>query len=153
MPSRSSGVRTGIQLLLVLAIAVLSYWLYHSLTAPYEAVERERAATERTRRRMAFIRTEMVRYEAAHGRYPSSLDTLVLFVKQDSLAHTDYDSVPEGDFVPDSLPFSPRTGKPFILIVRDTEGVATYLLKDPDSNDRIGTLTPDAMRINTASWE
>lgn len=153
MPSRSRGVRAGIQLLLVLIIAGLSYWLYRSLTGPYRAMERERAATERTRRRMALIRTEMVRYEAARGRYPSTLDSLVHFIRQDSSGRAERGDTGAGAFPMDSLPFSPRTGKPFLLLVHDTQGVRTYLLKDPDSNDQIGTLSPDAARVNTASWE
>lgn len=153
MPSRSRSVRAGIQLLLVLVVGGLSYWLYRSLTDPYRTIEQEQAATERTRRRMMVIRAQMVHYETARGRYPSTLDSLVEFVKQDSSDDLDGVSMSGPGIVPDSLPFSPRTGKPFILIVRDTQGVATYLLKDPDSNDQIGTLTPDATRINVASWE
>ena len=65
----------------------------------------------------------------------------------------DLDSVFGDGFMPDSLPFSPRTGNPFEYAVNDTGRVVIYLLKDPDSDDRIGALTPDITLLNAASWE
>jgi hypothetical protein len=41
----------------------------------------------------------------------------------------------------------------FELTVNDTARVKTYLLKDPDSDDQIGTVEPDVTRLNAASWE
>jgi hypothetical protein len=53
----------------------------------------------------------------------------------------------------DSLVFSPRTGKRFSYAINDTARVNTYLLQDPDSNDKIGTLLADVTLVNAASWE
>ena len=153
MASFSRGFRVGIQAFLALVILGLSYWLYHSITRPYEAEKERQALTRETRRHMDGIRKTLVRYQAIHGRYPSSLDSLATFIKQDTILRSNADALFGAGFNPDSLPYSPRSGKPFELIVVDTTGLETYLLRDPDSNDQIGTPTADVSRINAASWE
>lgn len=153
MALEKRGVRIGIQVVLAVAIVVLAVILYQSITEPYEVIKRQRALTQDTRERMSHIRTAMVRHDRVHGRFPSTLDSLVMFVKQDSLLTEKQDSVFGEAIVPDSLPYSPRTGKRFELTVNDTSRVATYLLEDPDTGDRIGTVEPDVTRLNAASWE
>ena len=109
--------------------------------------------TRQTRERMGHIRTAMIRFQGQNGRYTRSLDSLVMFVKQDSLFGAATDSIFGAGFIPDSLPVSPRTGSRFLLSVNDTSRVHTYLLRDPDSNDRIGTELPDITLLNASSWE
>ena len=149
--------RTFLQVFLALVIAGLSYYLYYSITAPYERIERQREITEMTRKRMTQVRTAMVRHNEVKGGYPHSLDSLVAFVKTDSLLVNARDSVfelTEGtDFNPDSLPYSPRTGNRFELEVNDTLETPTYVLRDPDSRDSIGTVGADITDLNAASWE
>ena len=149
--------RSFLQVFLALVIAGLAYYLYHSITAPYERVERQRELTEMTRERMTQIRTAMVRHNEVKDGYPSSLDSLVEFVKTDSVLVNARDSVFElqqgEEFDPDSLPYSPRTGNKFILAVNDTLQTPTYVLKDPDSRDSIGTTAPDITDLNAASWQ
>ncbi len=153
MASSGRGLRIGIQILLAIVIAGLGYWLYLSITEPYKAIEREQELTRITRLRMDDIRAAMIRYEVVNSRYPSTLDSLITFVKEDSLFQANPDSVFGPGFNPDSLAFSPRSGRQFELAVNDTARVKTYLLEDPDSDDYIGTLESDVTRINTASWE
>ncbi|HEX7072040.1 MAG TPA: hypothetical protein VF190_14600 [Rhodothermales bacterium] len=153
MAEESRGLRVGLQVLLGIVIIVLGYVLFQSITKPYEAIEHQRELTRATRERMADVRTAMVRYERVHSRYPLTLDSLVQFVKTDSLIAVKEDSVFGHDIVPDSLPYSPRTGRMFELSVNDTARVKTYLLKDPDSDDQIGTIEADVTRLNAASWE
>lgn len=153
MALESRSLRVGLQIGLAVVILVLAYVLYQSITAPYQAIERQREITEQTRERMADVRTAMIRYERVNDRYPLTLDSLVQFVKTDSLIAVRGDSVFGHDVQPDSLPYSPRTGRMFELSVNDTARVKTYLLEDPDSDDRIGTLEPDVTRLNAASWE
>ncbi len=149
--------RSFLQVFLALVIAGLSYYLYHSITAPYDRIERQREITQMTRQRMTQIRTAMVRHNEVRDGYPQSLDSLVEFVKTDSLLVNARDSVfelAEGtEFNPDSLPFSPRTGNRFELEVNDTLETPTYVLRDPDSRDSIGTTTGDITDLNAASWE
>lgn len=95
----------------------------------------------------------MIRYEELNDRFVTTLDSLVDFVRNDSLYRMAADSIFWEGFVADSLVHSPRTGKRFVLSVNDTSRVNTYLLQDPDSDDQIGTLEPDITKLNAASWE
>jgi hypothetical protein len=153
MALESRGLRVGLQVFLAIVIIVLGYVLFQSITKPYEAIEQQRELTAATRDRMADVRTAMIRYQRVNNRFPLTLDSLVRFVKTDSLISAREDSVFGRDIVPDSLPYSPRTGRMFELTVNDTARVKTYLLKDPDSDDQIGTVEPDVTRLNAASWE
>jgi hypothetical protein len=164
MASNSQGIRLAIQGILAIVIVGLAYFLFVSITAPYEAVERDEALTEQVRERMNKIRSAMIYYERQNRRYPSTLDSLVYFIKTDSLLSIPgkADSVfEEPGFVADSLLRSPRNGQPFKLAVNDTARVKTYLLEAPDcprfepdcDPDFIGTLLPDVTLLNAASWE
>ncbi len=155
-------VRTALQIVLAIVIVVLGYVLYRSIRGPQELYEREQALTEATRERMSYIRDAMRGYEREHGRYPTSLDSLVMAVKTDSFLVAKRDSIfalAEGEsFNPDSLPYSPRPGRQRfdLSIVRDdSTGGIVYLLKDPGSEDFIGTDDPKraAGMLNAASWE
>lgn len=148
----SSGLRTGLQVLLGIIIVVLGYWLYVSITEPWAVVEQERAMTEQTRERMDDVRSALIRYQRTNQRFPSSLDSLMIWVRQDSIIQANQDSL-FGGLSLDSLTFSPRTGKRFEYALNDTGRVAVYLLKDPDSEDQIGSEAPDVTLLNAASWE
>ena len=150
----SQTKRRALEIFLGLVIVVLAFMLYRAITVPAQKMERQQELTELTRARMIDIRESMIRYESEHGRFPTTLDSLVMFVEQDSLMQADADSIFGASFEPDSLPFSPRTGDRFILQVNDTSRVNTYLLKDPNrERDFIGTLEPDPTQVNAASWE
>lgn len=153
MALENRGLRVGLQILLAIAIVVLAWVLYQSITAPYQVIERQRELTVATRTRMDHIRRAMTRYERVHGRFPTSLDSLVLFVHQDTLLSYGMESEFGERIEPDSLPYSPRTGRRFELEVNDTSRVNIYLLRDPDTDDQIGSLLPDVTRLNAASWE
>ncbi|GIV61912.1 MAG: hypothetical protein KatS3mg044_0778 [Rhodothermaceae bacterium] len=147
------GIRVALQVVLGIVIVVLAYFLYVSITEPYKVVERQKELTRLTRERMSDVRTALVQYERVHKRFPLTLDSLVMWVKTDSFMLAKMDSLFGHPVVPDSLPYSPRTGKRFEYAVNDTARVKIYLLKDPDSNDQIGSLLPDVTLLNAASWE
>lgn len=153
MASSSQSLRTGIQVVLAIIIIGLSYFLYRSITEPYERIQRQEQLTEQTRARMSGIRTALIEYERDSTTYPDSLDLLLPHVQRDSSLQVEYDSLFGNDFVIDSLLYSPRTGKRFQYAVNDTGEVETYRLDDPDSNDHIGTLSGDVTQTNAASWE
>ncbi|MBT3449073.1 MAG: hypothetical protein HOC28_11450 [Bacteroidetes Order II. Incertae sedis bacterium] len=153
MASSSRGLQTVLQVVLGLAIVALGYFLYVSITAPYEAIERRQELTDRTRARMNQVRTAMIQYQRDNGRYISSLDSLMMWVNTDSTMVAGADSVFGEGFMADSLIFSPRTGSMFGLAVNDTSRTNSYLLTDPDSDDYIGTDTGDITELNAASWE
>ena len=147
-------VKIVIQIVLGLVILALCYWLYISITAPWDAIERERAVTAMTRDQMDKVRIALIRHERVEDRFPSSLDSLLIWMRQDSLIQANPDSVFEVAGINiDSLFFSPRTGSRFIYALNDTGRVKIYLLKDPDSDDQIGSETPDVTQLNAASWE
>ncbi len=149
----SQSIRTGIQVVLAIIIVILAYVLYESITAPYEEVQRQQQITELTRERMSNIRTALIQFEQANDSFPDSLEALVAFLQEDTTLMANQDSIFGGEINLDSLLYSPRTGKMFEYTVNDTGRVETYLLQDPDSDDRIGTLSGDITRTNSASWE
>ena len=149
----SKGLQTGIQIALWVVIFGLGYALYYSITKPYEAIERAAELTEMTRERMDNLRTVLINYENQYDRYPSTLDSLLMYANGDSTFLSIRDSILTG-VVMDSLVYSPRDGrKPFTYANNDTTKVRTYLLEDPDSDDSIGTLASDITLVNAASWE
>ncbi|MBT4052735.1 MAG: hypothetical protein HOE73_06555, partial [Bacteroidetes Order II. Incertae sedis bacterium] len=93
MASSSRGLQTVLQVVLGLAIVALGYFLYVSITAPYEAIERRQELTDRTRARMNQVRTAMIQYQRDNGRYISSLDSLMMWVNTDSTMVAGADSV------------------------------------------------------------
>ncbi len=149
-------MQVAIRGILAIIILGLGYFLYISITEPYEAVERQKELTQMTRDRMSHIRTAMTMYERENDRFLTTLDSLVLYIKSDSVL-----SIPANadsifgipGFSADSLLVSPRTGNPFALTVNDTSDVKIYLLEDPDSDDYIGSTEPVVTRLNAASWE
>jgi hypothetical protein len=153
MATSSGTIQTGIQIILGIVIVGLAYFLYQSITEPYERIERKQEITEQTRARMTNIRTALVDYERDSASYPDSLNLLLQHVRNDSILSTRQDSVFGTSINLDSLLYSPRTGKRFQYAVSDTGRVETYLLEDPDTDDKIGTLSGDPTRTNAASWE
>lgn len=153
MASSSQGIRVAIQIVLAIVIVGLGYWLYLSITEPWGVVERQEEMTQRTRARMDDVRAALIRYEEREGRFPSTLDSLQIWVQTDSVIQAHSDSLFGENFTSDSLIYSPRTGSQFEYAVNDTARVNIYQLRDPDSDDVIGTLQPDPTQLNAASWE
>ncbi len=153
MATSSGTIQKGIQIVLVVVILGLAYFLYQSVTEPYERIERQQRITKETRARMANIRTALIDYEQDSASYPDSLNLLLQHIREDTLLSTRQDSVFGSPINLDSLFYSPRSGNRFLYTVSDTGRVETYLLEDPDTDDQIGTLTGDPTQANAASWE
>lgn len=153
MATSSQGLRTGIQVVLGIIIIGLGYFLYESITEPYDRIERQQRITEQTRGRMGNIREALIEYERDSASYPDSLEILLQHIRRDTILSTQQDSIFGGTIDVDSLLFSPRTGNRFQYTVNDTGRVEVYLLQDPDSDDQIGTLKEDPTQTNVASWE
>ncbi len=153
MATSSGAIQTGIQVLLGIVIVGLAYFLYQSITEPYDRIERQQQLTEETRQRMTNIRTALVDYERDSAYYPDSLNLLLQHVRNDTILSTRQDSVFGSALNLDSLLYSPRSGDRFQYTLSDTGRVETYLLEDPESDDRIGTLTGDPTQQNASSWE
>lgn len=142
-----------IQAGLAIVILVLAYFLYDAITSPWAAIKQEQAVTAQTRGRMDNVRVALRYFDETNGKFPSSLDSLALFVRMDSILAAKPDSIFGPGFRPDSFLYSPRSKRMFEYVLNDTSRVKIYLLKDPDSEDHIGSDQPDITQLHAASWE
>lgn len=148
-----------ITIALGIIIILLSYYLYRSIVDPYQEVLDEREMTERVRHRMSIVRDAMIQYRNVKGQFPPSdggLDTLVAFLKTHELmvergAQLFEERWPSV-YNPDSITYSPRPPhNRFLYESNDTLRPPIYLLEDPDSEDRIGSLRTTTM-LNAPNW-
>jgi len=153
MAKQSKSSLIAIQAGLAIVILVLAYFLYDAITSPWAAIERDQALTAETRARMDDVRIALRRFEEANGRFPKSVDSLAQFVRTDSVLSANPDSIFGASFRPDSFLYSARGPRMFEYVLNDTSRVRIYLLKDPDSNDHIGSAEPDITQLHAASWE
>lgn len=141
----------------MIIIVVLSYLLYDSIVTPYQEVIQKEQMREKVRARMGNVRDALIRYKQEQETFPDSLDQLVTFLEKDSLVQVQGDSLftdpaMEG-FNPDSIIISPRPPhKRFTYILNDTLRPNIYMLKDPDTDDRIGDTLKTTM-LNAGTWE
>lgn len=142
-----------IQIGLGIVIVALTYFLYVSITAPWEAVQQEKRLTDLTRARMNQVRMALRHFEELNDRFPGSIDSLVSFVTEDSLMNVNQDSFFHGNFDLNEFLNSPRSGARFQYALNDTGRVKVYYLKDPDSDDYIGSIEPDISKLHAGSWE
>lgn len=149
-----------LSLVLGIIIVVLGYYLYHSIVDPYEEVEEREAMTEKVRYQMGLVRDALVQYEQDKDEFPPTeggLDTLVSYLKTDSAMVAEGDSLfapmnSNESYNPDSLVFSPRPPhEKFEYTLNDTLRPNIYLLEDPDTDDRIGSLE-NTTDLNASSW-
>lgn len=147
-----------ISIVLILIIVVLGYVLYDSITAPWNKEMAKQEVTDNIRTRMTLVRDALINYQARHpqGKFPSTLDSLVVFLKTDSLMIArgpELFADKNGVYNPDSLIFSPRPPhERFQFTVNDTIRPPLYLLKDPNSDDVIGSLDRITL-LNAPSWQ
>ena len=153
---------------------------------PTKIVETEKYFKDEARLRMKDLREAEILWEKKHGSFSGNLDSLITFVKyspfvdsvrnvMDSLNNRSLDpfyKLSDGQFTPDSLYTTPKSGKRFELSVDTTRSIDTiytpsgrikriennvqvgtlYLLNDPDGYGSIGGLDNVAKK-NAASWE
>jgi hypothetical protein len=135
----------------------LVYVLFDSIYTPYQKVVEQRKEQAMVRDRMEAIRDALIAYQRSNEKFPATLDELVEYLKTDSLM------VARGDSMfnrPRSLPynadlftFSTRpSGARFNYALNDTLRPNIYLLSDPDSDDRIGSLERTTL-LNASSWD
>lgn len=146
-----------ISALLIIVIIGLGYWLYESITGPYQKVLREKQMTKKVHLRMSNVRTALIMYKNFKKNFPPNLDSLVVFLKTDSTAVAKGANIFKrhvGKYNPDSLIYSPRPPHhEFYYARNDTINPELYLLRDPDdSTNTIGSLHNTTL-LNAASWE
>jgi hypothetical protein len=151
----SDQKRVALQIFLFIVIVVLTYWLYVSITAPYEEIRAQEQRTERLRERMDLTATGLIRYRDRNARFPNTLDSLVTFVSRTPDVRAELDSTSGiQNFAADSLSQSPLTGNAFEYETSpDSARVDIYRLADPDSDAQIGSLELDPTQVNVPNWE
>ena len=150
-----------LSIVLGIIIIVLGWYLYHSIVDPYQAVVEREQMQKQVRQQMSNVREALIQYERDKDSFPPTeggLDSLVQYLKTDSLMLAQGDSLfapqnPNEEYNPDSLIFSPRPPHPkFEYTLNDTLRPQIYLLKDPATEDQIGSLTKTTL-LNAGSWE
>lgn len=135
----------------------LGYLLFDSIYTPYQQIVEQRAETEQVRSRMEAVRDALIAYQRSNEGFPANLDELVNFLKTDSLMIANGDSLFRR---PASIPYDPDrftytvrpSGNRFNYALNDTLRPQIYLLQDPDTDDRIGSLERTTL-LNAANWD
>ncbi len=149
-----------LSIVLGIIIVVLGYYLYRSIVDPYQEVIEREQMTEQVRHRMGHVRDALVQYERRKDNFPPTdggLDSLVQFLNTDSVMVAQGDSLfqplnSNESYNPDSLIYSPRPPhKKFEYTLNDTLRPQIYLLEDPDSDDKIGSLE-NTTDLNAPNW-
>lgn len=78
-------MRTVIQILLVVAAVVITYFIYQSVQRPIEFDKAKEARYAVTIQKLKDIRKAQVAYKDVYGKFTGSWDTLVDFVAHDSV--------------------------------------------------------------------
>ena len=146
-----------IGLVLWVVIIGLAYVLFDSIYTPYQQVVEQRKETEQVRDRMEAIRDALIQYQRDNETFPANLDSLVSYLKTDSLMVARADSMYRRPahipFDADRFTFTIReSGSRFEYALNDTLRPQIYLLVDPDSDDKIGSLERTTM-LNASNWD
>lgn len=148
-----------LSVVLGIIIIVLGYMLYHAIVDPYQEVIERRQMTERVRHQMVNVKDALVQFNRDKGHFPPTkggLDSLVQYLKTDSTMKAMGDSLftpmPPDTYNPDSLIHSPRPPhKRFKYTLNDTLARDIYLLEDPGSKDKIGSVENTTL-LNAPNW-
>lgn len=176
-----------IHLGLFVVIIILGYILIRvAIIEPSAYVALEKYHKTESRARMDNIRQAEILYKERFDHYSGNLDSLVYFIKTDSAvldlivgmdsltgrSSNPFKPLAIGEFVADSILWSPKSLQRFILEVDTVVQIDTiinrrgkitnidttvtigtrYFVDCPDGYGSIGSLTTEALK-NTASWE
>ncbi|MFO7526265.1 MAG: hypothetical protein R6W68_12510 [Ignavibacteriaceae bacterium] len=175
-------VHAGLYAVVLILVIIL---IKVAIIDPREVVEKENYNRAETRLRMTNLKEAQILWEKKHGRYTDNLDSLINFIHSpfaDSIRNS-FDSLTlragdpfvvltHGEFTPESLFFSPKSGERFSITVDTTLSIDTvvttrgrflrvdttlkigtrYIIEDPNGYGTIGSIENEALK-NTASWE
>ncbi|MFP4555804.1 MAG: hypothetical protein ACLFNU_02940 [Bacteroidales bacterium] len=77
-------MKTVFQILLLVAVVVLAYFIYESVMTPIRFNNEKDKRYEKTINRLKDIRTAQLAYRSEYEQFTGSFDTLINFVKHDS---------------------------------------------------------------------
>lgn len=176
-----------IHAVLYVIIAILLYILIRvAIIDPTEYIANENYFRTESQLRMDNIRQAQILWERKNKQFTDKLEELVTFVKTDTTVNAlivgidsltnrstnPFKDLTSGEFTPDSLSLSPKSGMTYSLKVDTTVTIDTvinrrgrivkidtttvigtlYLLECPDGYGSIGDLENQGLK-NTASWE
>jgi len=78
-------MKTAFQVLLTIAVIVLGYLIVESVNKPVRFQQAYEARTDKVVERLIDIRTAQVAFRSVNNRFTGSFDTLLHFVREDSL--------------------------------------------------------------------
>ena len=78
-------MRTVIQVALFIVALVLAYFVYNSIQTPITFKKEQDTRYNQTIERLKDIRKAQIAFKDVHGRFTGSWDTLINFVKYDSV--------------------------------------------------------------------
>ncbi len=111
-------MKTVINIILFVVIIVLAYFLWESIAEPIRFEKAKKKRYNVAIQKLKDIRTAELAYQAVHGKFTSDFDTLIDFVKNDSIP-----MVKAIGSVPDSL--TEREALKLGIISRDTSYMST----------------------------
>jgi len=79
-------MKTGIQVILVVAIVVLTYLLWESIAQPIRFNKERGKRYEAVIQRLKDIRSAQIAYKSVYGKFTADFDSLITSVKQDSFS-------------------------------------------------------------------
>ena len=130
-----------LSILLIVVIGVLTVWLYNTITGPWKEVQAKQAEIQQVRNRLLAVNDAIRYYNERQDRYPASLDSLVMFLRDDTFFQQNADSLLRNrQFDPATFIESPRSGNRFEYALNDSVRPQLYIIEDPDSEDHVGTL-------------
>ena len=74
-----------IQIVLAITIVVLAYFIWESIQAPIRFNKEKDIRYEATIQKLRDIRTAQIAYKDEYGKFTASFDTLIDFIKNDSM--------------------------------------------------------------------
>jgi len=78
-------MKTVIQIVLIIAIIALGYFCVDSIQRPIRFIKEHKVRSEKVINNLKDIRTAQVAYKSVNDKFTGSFDTLINFVKADSL--------------------------------------------------------------------
>jgi len=141
-----------LKIVIVLLIGVLVYTIWE----PFDVIRTEERNRTESRLRMGNIRNAQMAYYSSYQTYQQDLDSLIYWIRTDSLVVAKQDSIftplSGGVFVPESLKYSPASHTEYEIQVDDTSSTHRYVIRCPDDFGFVGDLD-DVSQLHRASWE
>ncbi len=136
----SKQIRLGISAVLVLLVASLAYADYMSIKVPIEFQNAKERRYKHVVQRLKDIRTAELAFKAKYQVYTGSMDTLIDFVKNDSILF-----IKAFGEVPDTL--SEEEAIKRGIVSRDTNYVSVKDSLFKAGDDRVHRFHPDSLRF------